>query len=177
VSANNKVTARVETYGTTDLELRVDSTLGGGASTTLSFPLISVVNGIDKAFGTRLDVTLPSQVTLVGVSASNATCSGTTVLRCDFTDLEPGAIATVALSVRASTNGNFVSSLRLSASNDMNPANDSREVALQISGAQVAAASAGGNGSGGGGRLEFGMLALLAMLAARRRKSPGSVTK
>jgi hypothetical protein len=168
-SGNDKLTARVATHGTTDLELRVDPTLAGARSAALSFPLISVVNGIDKAFGARLDVTLPAQVTLVSVSASNATCSGTSVLRCDFTELEPGAIATVALTVRASANGNFVSAVRLSASNDINPANDARDVAVQISGVEVAAASTG-SGKGGGGRLEFGMLGLLAILAARRRK-------
>jgi hypothetical protein len=176
-SGNNMLTARVETHGTTDLELRVDPTLAGARSAALSFPLISVVNGIDKAFGARLDVTLPAQVTLVSVSASNATCSGTSVLRCDFTELEPGAIATVALTVRASANGNFVSAVRLSASNDINPANDARDVAVQISGAEVAAASAGSGGKGGGGRLEFGMLGLLAILAARRRKPRNFVIK
>jgi hypothetical protein len=164
-SNNNAVTARVETHGVTDLELRVDATMDGPKSKTLNFPLISVVNGVEKAFGTRLEVTLPAQVTLVDVSASNASCSGTSVLTCDFTDLDPGATATVALSVRASADGNFVSSLKLTASNDSNSANDSRQVAVAISGGTVAAAN--GNG-GGGGRIEFWMLGLLASLAAGR---------
>ena len=143
VSGNNAVTAHVETHGATDLELRVGGSMAGSRSTTLSFPLISVVNGAEKAFGARLEVTLPSQVSLVSVSASNATCSGTSVLRCDFTDLDPGATATVALIVRASANGNFVSALRLTASNDNNPANDARDVTVEISGGSVAAVSTG----------------------------------
>ena len=108
----------------------------------------------------------------MSVSASNATCSGTSVLRCDFADLDPGTTATVALTVRASANGTFVSALKLTASNDSNPANDARDVTVEISGGSVAAVSTpGGNasgGGGGGGRIEFWMLGLLALLAVRR---------
>jgi hypothetical protein len=167
-SGNDSVTARIETHGTTDLELRVEPTVSGARSSTLNFPLISVVNGGDKAFGARLEVTLPSEVALVGVSASNATCSGSTELRCDFSELDAGAIATVALTVRASVSGSFVSSLKLTASNDSNPANDSREVALAISGGDSAAAAVG---KSGGGRIEFWMLALLASLVVARLNS------
>jgi hypothetical protein len=165
VSSNNSVTARVETHGATDLELRVDPSVSGPKSSTLSFPLISVVNGAEKAFGARLEVTLPAEVTLLSVSASNAACSGTSVLRCDFTDLDAGAVATVGLTVRASANGNFVSSLKLTATNDDNPGNDSREVALAISGGDPSAVIAP---KSGGGRVEFWMLALLASLVAAR---------
>jgi hypothetical protein len=164
VSTNNSLTARVETHGTTDVELRVGTVVGGPRSTTLSFPLISLVNGAEKAFGTRLEVTLPAQVTVVSVSASNATCSGTSVLRCDFTDLDAGSTATVALSVRASADGSFVSSLKLSATNDNNAANDMRDVAVEISGGDAPPVS----GGKGGGRIEFWMLGLLALLAAKR---------
>ena len=168
-SSNNAVTAHVETHAATDLELRVDGSLAGNPSASLNFPLISVVNGSEEAFGTRLDVTLPTQVSLVSVSASNATCSGTSTLRCDFADLAPGATATVALIVRASSNGSFVSQLRLSASNDSNPANDTRDVNVEIAGGSVTAVSeSSASGSGGGGRIEFWMLGLLALLALRR---------
>jgi hypothetical protein len=175
-SGNNQVTAHVETHGTTDLELRVEPTLSGARSAALSFPLITVVNGIDTAFGARLEVTLPSQLSLVSISASKATCSGTSVLRCDFTELEPGAIATVGLTVRASANGTFASAVRLSALNDIDPSNDAREVSVQISGADVADASTG-VGNGGGGRLEFAMLGLLAALAFRRRAPRNCVAR
>jgi hypothetical protein len=46
-------------------------------------------------------VTLPAEVTLVSVSASNAICSGSRVVTCDFAELDPLATATVALNVRA----------------------------------------------------------------------------
>jgi hypothetical protein len=165
-SANDRLTTRVQTHGATDLELRVGATLDGPKSTTLAFPLISVVNTVDTAFGARLEITLPAQVALVSVSASNATCSGTSVLRCDFTELVAGTTATVALSVRATADGNFTSALKLTAINDNNTANDSRDVALEISGTNVAAA--GISSGGGGGRIELWMIGLLALLAADR---------
>jgi len=169
VSSNNAVTAHVETLAATDLELRVDGSLKGSPMTELSFPLISVVNGAEEAFGARLDVTLPSQVTLVSVSASSAICSGTNVLRCDFPELPPGTTATVTLVVRAKATGSFVSALKLAASNDSNPANDTREVSVEITGTNVAAVSeSSAAGNGGGGRIEFWMLGLLALLALRR---------
>jgi len=169
VNTNNAQGARVETHGMTDLELRVATTLAGPKSSTLAFPLISVINGAEKAFGTRLEVTLPEEVTLVSVSASNATCSGTRVLSCDFTELEALATATVSLNVRGSANGNFVSSLKLSASNDDNSANDNRDVSIDIAGGNAATVN-GGGGGGGGGRMEWIALALLGAMAWRRAK-------
>jgi len=175
-SANDRLSARVEGHGVTDLELRVGATLDGVQSATLAFPLISVVNGVDTAFGTRLEVTLPSQVTLVSVSASHATCSGTNVLRCDFAELAAGATATVALSVRATAKGNFVSAVKLTANNDNNAANDSRDVTLGISGSAVSPASAESGGGGGGGRIEFWMLGLLALMLVGRVRRRAAVS-
>ena len=166
VSDNNSLSAHVETHGMTDLGLQVAATLSGPKSSTLTFPLISVINGAEKAFGTRLEVTLPAEVRLVAVSASNATCSGTAVLRCDFAELEPLATATVSLTVRGNATGSFVSSLKLTASNDDNTANDTREVAIDIVAGSPAAASAGGGG--GGGRMEWLALMLLGAMAWRR---------
>ena len=185
VTTNNAQSAQVETRGMTDLELRVATTLAGPKSSTLTFPLISVINGAEKAFGARLEVTLPAEVTLVSVSASNATCSGTRVLRCDFTELDPLATATVSLSVRGTATGNFVSALKLTASNDNNAANDNRDVAVEIAGGDPAAVSGGGSGgSGGGGRMEWLALILLLSLVLRRslqmraaRKVPGGPTR
>ena len=111
-TGNNVVRARVETHGVTDLELRVGASVAGFRNSTLTFPEISVVNGSDKAYATRLEVTLPAEVSLVDISAANAICSGSTVVTCDFSDLEAGSISTVSLTVRANQTGNFTSSLK-----------------------------------------------------------------
>ena len=137
-----------------------------------------MINGDETAYGARLEVTLPAEVTLVEVSASNATCSGTSVLTCDFAELDLLATTTVSLSVRGNTDGNFVSSLKLTAGNDDNPANDNRDVAIDIAGGDAAAVSS--SGDGGGGRMEWLALFLLLCLVLRRplpmraaRKVPG----
>ena len=173
-SANDTVWGRAETYGMTDLELRVGANLDGPKMTTLDFPQISVVNGNEKAFNTRLEITLPAQVSLVSISASNAICTGSAVLSCDFSDLDANSTSTVSLSVRGTANGNFVSSLKLSSSNDTNTANDSSDVAIAIS--NTAGAPQATTANGGGGRMEWLGLALLMSLALRKVR-PGTKSR
>jgi len=163
VATNNEVHGRAEVMAPTDLELRVAASVDGASGSTLDFPPISVVNGAEKAVGARLEVTLPAEVTLVSISAANAICSGTSVLRCDFADLEANSTSTVNLVVRPGTRGSYSSALKLSAMNDTNAANDSRNVAFQISAGNsggVAAAKTGG----GGGSFEWLALLLLALI-------------
>ncbi len=164
---NNTVRGRAEVMGPTDLELRVAAAASGAAGVTFDFPAISVVNGDEKAFGARLEVTLPAEVTLVTLSASNAICSGTSVLQCDFEELDAHSTATVNLTVRASQRGKHKSSLKLTSANDTNPANDSREVAVEISGS-TGSATANSSGGGGGGSFEWLSLALLGWLVRQR---------
>lgn len=168
VASNNEVHGRAEVMAPTDLELRVAAGVDGSAGSTLDFPPISVVNGAGKAVGARLEVTLPAEVTLVSISAADAICSGTNVLRCEFAELAANSTSTVNLAVRPGTRGSYSSALKLTAMNDTNAANDSRNVAFRIStsgSSGVAAAKAGG---GGGGSFEWLGLALLALIASRR---------
>jgi hypothetical protein len=174
VAANNEITGRAEVLGPTDLELRVDASRAGTAGGMLDYPPISVINGAERAVGTRLEVQLPEQVTLISVSAANAICSGTTLLRCDFAELDAHSTSTVNISVRAGERGNYLSAIKLTSLNDSNPGNDAREVAFDISGATSAAAlssGAGGGGGGGGGGLEWLTLAVLALLASLRQRA------
>ena len=165
---NNSVRGHAEIMGATDLELRVAPAASGTAGATFDFPAISVLNGAEKAFATRLEVTLPAEVTLVSLSASNAICSGSTVLRCEFDEIDAHGTATLNLTVRASQRGTHMSTVKLTSANDTNPVNDSREVAVKISGStETATANSGG---GGGGSLEWLSLALLAGFAIRRCK-------
>ena len=178
-SSNDSLAAQVETIGGTDLELRVAGSIGGSKSATLHFPVIELVNGASKALTPRLEVTLPPEVSVVDVSATEGMCYGTTTLRCDFNTLEPFARASVTLSVRSSASGSFVSKVLVTSVNDTNPANDSRDVAVEIAAVNVATTDGpGSGGGGGGGRVEWLMLAFLALLAgvrpARRHFSSGS---
>jgi hypothetical protein len=165
IAANNDaVRGRITTHGLTDLDLRVGALSPGFRNATLTFPEITVVNGNDRAFGARLEVSLPAQVTLLGVSASNAICSGTTVLRCDFSELEAGSVSTVSITVHANEAGSFSSALRLTSVNDSNAANDSKDLAIQVNEVTNASSTTGK----GGGRFEWLGLALLALLVALR---------
>jgi len=166
---NDAVSARIDVLGPTDLELRVAAAASGTAGTTFAFPAISLVNGTSVAVGTRLEVTLPAEVTLVSLSANDAICSGTAVLRCDFADLDANSTAIVNITVRGSI-GNYLSTVKLASLNDTNPANDSGQVALDITGVQStpAPASNSGGGGGGGGRLEWLLLAACAALVLRK---------
>jgi hypothetical protein len=166
--ANNALTARVETLRNTDIELRITGSVGGPRSTSLSFPMIELVNGENKAKTPRLEVTLPEGVTVAQVSASEGICTGSTTLRCDFESLEPFARASVSLTVRASNNGSFVSNVKVSAVNDSNAANDSRDVPLEISGATVSASNGPKPDGGGGGSMEWLGLAFLGLLVTRK---------
>jgi len=155
---NNIVRGRAEVMGATDLELRVDTAVNGVTGSTLNFPNITIANGDQKAFGTKLEVTLPREMTLVSISAANAICSGTSLLQCEFGELDANSTTTVHISVRANQRGNHLSSLKLTSVNDTNPANDQRDVAFEITGSQgVSAASSGG----GGGSFEWLTLLLL----------------
>jgi hypothetical protein len=106
----------------------------------------------------------------VSVSAANAICSGTTLLRCDFAALEANSTSTVNISVRAGARGRYASSLKLTSINDTNPANDSRQVMFEISAAATPAAPATG---GGGGRFEWLSLLLLALVKWGHSPFPG----
>jgi hypothetical protein len=65
--------------------------------------------------------------------------------------------------VRASANGSFTSNVKVTTANDGNPANDTQDVAVEISGANVAANN-GSATSGGGGRVEWLLLLFLALV-------------
>src|SRR5262249_31128728 len=98
-------------------------------------------------------------------SAADALCSGTTVMRCDFKALEANSVTTVNISVRAIASGSYMSALKLTSINDMNPANDAREVKIEVT---AAAKDSHASGGGGGGRFEWLSLVLLAWLVRRK---------
>ncbi len=165
--SNNQVTAHAQVIAPTDLDLRVAGAISGTSGATLAFPAISIVNSGEKAYGAKLEVTLPPEVSLVNISAANAICSGTSVLTCDFSELEANSTNTVNLTVRANARGDFSSALKLTSINDTNPANDSGSVAFNIT-ASTTVSEAKTSGGGGGGRFEWLGLVVLSMLVARR---------
>jgi hypothetical protein len=169
-AANDVARGRADVQAPTDLDLRVAASVAGPSAATLDFPPITITNGGNRAFAARLDVTLPSGVSLEGISTSDAICTGTDVITCDFDELEASSTTTVTLSVRASRAGTFAATLRVSASNDTNAANDSREVTLDVSAAASrAVVSPSSAKTKGGGAFEWIGLALLGWMVVRRK--------
>lgn len=161
VSANDVVRGTARLRGVTDVELRVNAEMHGAMGEIAAFPAIKLVNGADVAHDVRLEITLPPQVALIDVSAANALCIGTTVLRCDFSPLAANTTTTVNLNVRASASGRFTAGVRVVASNDTNAANDTRDVTVDVSAAATVTNPPAGKS--GGGAFEWLTLALLAL--------------
>ncbi len=167
VPSNDSVRGITRVRGVTDLELRVGADARGAVGETTMFPAITIVNGADVAHDARLEVTLPAQLTLVDVSAANAVCSGTAVLRCDFSALPANSVTTVNLSVRANSSGRFTAGLRVAASNDLNTANDALDVAVDVA-AAATVPSGSSTAKSGGGAFEWLTLALIGWCLARK---------
>jgi hypothetical protein len=105
---------------------------------------------------------------VIDVSAGQAVCAGTSTLRCEFTTLGASETASLSFTFRAASSGKFTAQVRSGAGNDTNPANDSRDVAIDIA-AEPSQPAPGANGAsasakGGGGSMEWGGLLMLALL-------------
>lgn len=176
-SGNNVLSARIETFAATDVEVRVGAAVAGASGETLAFPLIELVNGAQPALAPWVEIDLPSGVTLVDVAAGGALCSGTTQLRCDFTSLAAGETGSVSLTVRAGTSGAFTAQVRGGAANDNNPSNDTRNVTLNITGAQPAPPQPPApKAKGGGGAFEWlSLMLLLGTVPLSRKRGRASV--
>jgi hypothetical protein len=181
VPGNNSLTARVTTLAATDVALRVNGSVTGASGTVLTFPLIELMNGTVSAVSPWVEVTLPSGSSVIDVSAGQAVCAGTSTLRCEFTTLGASETASLSFTFRAASSGKFTAQVRSGAGNDTNPANDSRDVAIDIA-AEPSQPAPGGSGasasSGGGGQMDWFALCVLALLKfsfvqlARRRSQP-----
>ena len=137
VSSNNAVTAHGK-LAATDLIAR--RRFPGGQSVGFTqFPLISVVNGARK-LRAQLDVTLPSQVTLVSVGVECHLQRHQRV-RCDFKDRRRALPRPWRSSCAPRSRAVSSALLKLPPANDSNPANDTREVSIEIAGATPAAVS------------------------------------
>jgi hypothetical protein len=126
--------------------------------------------------GMVVRVPIPSFTTIQSVSSGWA-CTGTTTLECNVSALLAGTETSVDITLNANQAGTFTSRIEVSAANDSNPANNSADIAITAN--AVAAPSppgnppppnggSGGAGGGGGGRIEWVLIGLLALLAARR---------
>jgi uncharacterized membrane protein YgcG len=147
-----------------------------------------VTNGAAMARDIKVDIPLPSFVSLVSVS-SYGPCTGTTTLECTFVAIPGNDTRTIDVSLTATDTGTYTSNVTVVAANDSTANNNSASVVVTVnapasassssgggassssgggSSSSSGGASASGGGGGGGGRIEWLMLALLGVLVSRR---------
>ena len=135
-AANNSSTATVRVFdGSFPIEADVQVTKTAPATARpgqqFSYSIVVRNNGPDTATAVTLTDTLPAQVSFV--SASGATCSGTTTLTCDLGSLTSFQSKTVTLTVEAQTEGMASNTASvLAAETDLVPSNNSATVTTQI---------------------------------------------
>ena len=94
---------------------------------------IAVTSGQSAALGASVSDVLPSGVSLLSVTPSRGTCSGTSTVVCNLGDLPAGSLETVVLNVHARTTGTLTNSASLSTSSpDANPANNSASIMTSV---------------------------------------------
>jgi len=99
---------------------------------TITYTLSIANNGPDSTSGAQVVDTLPSQVSLLGVTTTLGKCSGTNPVTCKLGTMARGKLATVTITVRAPstpatlTNQATVSSVK----KDPNPANNTSTTIL-----------------------------------------------
>jgi hypothetical protein len=173
---NNHTRAEWEVGTPTDLAIATathsaTATVGG----TLAFPQITITNGASSAFEPLVEITIPSFLSIGTISASNAICTGTSLLQCRYGTLAPGASVTITLSLNALAVGSQSVPVRVTSSSDNNSSNDAIAVDLTVSSAAVTPpvtppAPSPSGGGGGGGRFEWLALGFLALLSANRTR-------
>ena len=91
-------------------------------------------NGPESATGTQMSTSLPASVTFVSVSASQGSCTGTTMVNCQLNTLASGSKATVTLTVKPTASGGLSLSVNVSGSTaDSTAENNTATVVTTVS--------------------------------------------
>ncbi len=185
-TANNHFAVPIFTLGMSDIQLSVaQNSVTATNGSSLQFPRVTVTNGSATARDVTVVIPLPTFVTVSSVSTPyGGICTGTTTLQCTFLAMPPNNDRMVDIYLATAATGEFTSNLTMSAANDSTANNNSASVVVTVSAAVSSSSSSGGGssssggggsssggggGKGGGGRLEWLALALLGVLAWRRR--------
>jgi uncharacterized repeat protein (TIGR01451 family) len=134
--ANNTATSTANiTPGTTDLAVRKTSTESRVApGSTIPYTILVRNNGPAIAYDVVVTDPLPAGATLVSVSSTQGTCSGTSTIVCNIGELAPAAEATISLTVTVGA-GISINTATVSAANaEANPANNSSSAAISATG-------------------------------------------
>ena len=142
---------------------------------------VSIANqGGRAASGARATLQVTPALTVSSASTPGGNCViQTALVTCDLPVIEAAASQLIQLNLRSSTSGTFELDAQVVLVDDANPANNSSEGTLTVSGTAPAPTPTpgGSGGGGGGGSLDpvwILYLLLAVYLAGRPRKSPNS---
>jgi uncharacterized repeat protein (TIGR01451 family) len=94
---------------------------------------IAVTSGQSPALGASVSDVLPSGVSLLSISSSRGSCSGTATVICNLGDMAAGSLETIVLAVHARTTGILTNSATLSTSSpDANPSNNVASITTSV---------------------------------------------
>jgi uncharacterized repeat protein (TIGR01451 family) len=94
---------------------------------------IGVTTGQSPALGASVSDVLPTGATLLAVTSSRGSCTGTATVTCNLGDLPAGDLETITLTVHTRTAGNLTNTATLSTSSaDSNPANNVASTVTQV---------------------------------------------
>jgi hypothetical protein len=129
--------------------------------------------------GTVLRIPLPSFATVQGIdSAAGWSCTGTVTIECNVFQLGPDSQTSFDVTLRANSPGSFTSRVEITAGNDNNAANNTRDIAITVNAAPSSSSGGGGGsssggGGGGGGSADWLLVALFSLLALVRTPAFG----
>lgn len=170
-------------YTSPDVTLNVPTTaIAADANSLFTLSFMAQALGDDPSQNVTVNGSLPAGVTMQSAVLAGGTCTGDNgAVTCTLGTLQPGESRKIALQLMAATSGTSSVMLSVASSNESVTANDSAQVALNISnaGPDTAPVSGGGSdspvGGGGGGQLDFALLAFLscAVAASLQRSRSG----
>lgn len=133
-SSNNTASVSVTVLNTSDLALTMTATpnptpVGG----TLTYQITATNNGPATASNVSVDDILPAGITVVSISSSQGSCSGTSTITCVLGTLASGNAATVAIVASPNVAGSIINSANISAANsDLNLANNTATAEITV---------------------------------------------
>lgn len=160
-----------------DLELRVASaSISATLGQSFKFPRITVRSPHD-AHDVLLRIPVPAFTKVKNVSTDGSPiCTGTAVLECRFMYILANEEKTIDIDLDTLAAGSGSSAVTIASPNDLEASNNSATVAVTVGAVAKPPASGGSSsgGGGGGGRVEWAMLAALALMAGRRARRRAS---
>ncbi len=154
-----------------DASIQIEGPATLAATTNQAFPLIvnMILASTAPVADARIDLVLPSAVTVQSLPSGGPCQVVTGGARCDLGNVTPSSPNTFHFNLVASSAGDFTIEARFAASNDADAQNNVRTVALRVRAPAPPPSGNDDGGGGGGGGLGLATLCALGWLLLKRR--------